>query len=73
MTIDGHDEEAIDDAYIRMKADKNGKPKVIVANSIKGKGVSFMEDDNIWHYTRLTEETYAAAIDELDKNERKTA
>ena len=65
VTIDGHDETAIDAAYSNMKAARNGRPKAIVATSVKGKGVSFMEHDNIWHYTRLTPETYAAAITEL--------
>ena len=58
-------EGLIDAAYSNMKKLRNGKPKVIVATSVKGKGVSFMEHDNIWHYTRLTPETYAAAITEL--------
>jgi transketolase len=65
LTIDGHDETAIDAAYSHMKAVRNGRPKAIVATSVKGKGVSFMEHNNIWHYTRLTPETYAAAITEL--------
>ena len=65
VTIDGHDEAAIDAAYNNAKAAVNGRPKAIVATSVKGKGVSFMEHDNIWHYTRLTPQTYAAAITEL--------
>lgn len=65
MTIDGHDEDAIDAAYSQMKRARNGKPKAIVATSVKGKGISFMEHNNIWHYTRLTAETHAAAIAEL--------
>jgi transketolase len=69
VTIDGHDEEIIDAAYTRMKAACNGRPKAIVATSVKGKGVSFMENDNIWHYTRLTPQTHAAAIAELTGNE----
>lgn len=73
LTIDGHDEEAIEVAYTRMKASRNGRPKAIVANSVKGKGVSFMENDNIWHYTRLTPETYAAAIAELARDEMRAA
>jgi len=48
-----------------LKALKNGRPKGIIAQTIKGKGVSFMEGQNIWHYTRLDQETYAAASDEL--------
>lgn len=72
-SIDGHDEAAIDAAYTSMKAAHNGRPKAIVATSVKGKGVSFMEHNNIWHYTRLTPETHAAAIAELVKNEVSTA
>jgi transketolase len=73
VTIDGHDEVAIDTAYARMQAARNGKPKVIVATTVKGKGVSFMEHNNMWHYTRLTPETHAAAIAELANNEMTTA
>jgi transketolase len=65
FTIDGHDEAAIDAAYAHMKQSANGKPKAIVANSVKGKGVSFMENNNIWHYTRLNADTHAAAVTEL--------
>lgn len=68
ITIDGHDEMSIDAAYASMKKLRNGKPKAIVATSVKGKGVSFMEHDNIWHYTRLTAETHAAAIAELGES-----
>ena len=66
ITVDGHDECAIDKAYGTFKASRNGRPKAIVAETIKGKGVSFMEHDNTWHYTRLSDATYAAAIRELD-------
>ena len=72
LTIDGHDEVAIDAAYSSMKAARNGRPKAIVAISVKGKGVSFMEHENIWHYTRLTPETHAAAIAELANNNKST-
>lgn len=65
VTIDGHDEAAIDQAYHDMKSANNGRPKAIVANTTKGKGVPFMEHDNIWHYTRLTTDTHAAAIGAL--------
>lgn len=65
VTLDGHDEAAIDAAYTQARTTRNGKPKAIVARTTKGKGVSFMENDNIWHYTRLTPETHAAAIAEL--------
>jgi transketolase len=65
VTIDGHDEAAIDGAYGQAKANCNCKPKAIVAITRKGKGVSFMEGDNIWHYTRLNPDTHAAALAEV--------
>lgn len=65
ITIDGHDESAIDAAYSTFKNQKNGRPKTIVADTVKGKGVSFMENDNIWHYTRLNAETHQAAVMEI--------
>jgi transketolase len=65
VEIDGHDVIQIDKAYAQAKTNKNGKPKAIVAITVKGKGVSFMENDNIWHYTRLNADTYASAMAEL--------
>lgn len=41
------------------------KPKVIIATTIKGKGVSFMENNNIWHYKAPNEQEYFAAKEEL--------
>ena len=52
-----------------MRNEKN-KPSVIVANTIKGKGVSFMEDDNNWHYRTPNSEEPAAAIRELKEVEQ---
>ena len=66
VTINGHDEAAINAAHTNFKVAKNGKPKVIVANRVKGKGASFMENNNIWHYNRLNDATYSAALQELD-------
>ena len=61
-TVDGHDEAAIDAAIHRLKASASTAPKALIAKTVKGKGVRFMEDDNIWHYTRMTEHTYAEAL-----------
>ena len=66
VNVDGHDEAALHAAFCAYEAQKNGKPKAIVANTVKGKGVSFMEDNNSWHYSRLTNEAYAAALRELE-------
>ena len=53
--INGNDLESI---YYTIKSaiSNTGKPKIIIANTIKGKGVSFMEDDNNWHYRIPNEE-----------------
>ena len=47
------------------KENNSGKPKAIIANTIKGKGVSFMEDDNNWHYRTPTEVEVKMAFIEL--------
>jgi transketolase len=47
--LDGHNLKALVDA-LRNVPDGSGKPVAIVAHTVKGKGISFMEDDNNWHY-----------------------
>jgi transketolase len=67
--VHGHDELELD-RVIKDLMNLNSKaPRAIVAHTVKGKGVSFMEDDNRWHYTRLTEDTYKSAIAELNSQE----
>jgi transketolase len=66
LDVDGHSEPALDDAIRTIQNLSPEKPKAIVAHTVKGKGVSFMEHDNRWHYTRLTPESYAMAIAELN-------
>jgi transketolase len=63
--VDGHDEAAIDRAFAELTAWPGTAPRAVVAHTVKGHGVSFMADDNRWHYTRLTGETYRAALAEL--------
>lgn len=53
--VDGHDLEALEQA-LRNVPDGSGKPVAIVAHTVKGKGVPFMEDDNNWHYRSPTAE-----------------
>ena len=62
--IDGHDLGAISKALEAARAETK-MPSVIVAHTIKGKGVSFMEDDNNWHYRTPNPEELAAALSEL--------
>lgn len=66
VPIDGHDEVAIDATIATLLANGTGRPKAVIARTVKGRGVAFMENDNIWHYTRLTEESYHAAIAALE-------
>jgi transketolase len=65
LEIDGHDESAVDAAIRQLWGTGSGKPKALIAHTVKGKGVPFMESDNRWHYTRLDAQTYAEAIDAL--------
>lgn len=53
--VDGHNMQELVSLLAALPA-KNGRPAAIVAHTIKGKGVSFMEDDNNWHYRIPTEE-----------------
>ena len=64
ITIDGHNIAQILDAFAKAKEVK-GKPTAIVAKTIKGKGVSFMEDQASWHGKAPNEEQYNIAISEL--------
>jgi transketolase len=65
-TINGHDETAIDAAIAKLQDSDRPAPKAIVARTVKGKGVPFMENNNIWHYTRLTRETFEQALIALE-------
>lgn len=66
LEIDGHNFEEIERALITPP--NNGRPTVIIAKTIKGKGVSFMEGENIWHYKAPSEEEYQKALKELESN-----
>ena len=65
-TIDGHDPKQIEGAFKKIKFEHNTKPKVIVANTVKGKGVSFMEPHGPWHARIPNKEEFAAAMKELE-------
>ena len=66
ITIDGHDFDAIEAAFKEAKETK-GKPTVIIAKTVKGKGVSFMENAVEWHGAAPNDEQYAVAMADLDK------
>ena len=61
--IAGHDDDAI---RRTLRLDRDG-PRVIVASTHKGCGVSFMEDRMEWHYLPLTEPQYTQAVEDLER------
>ncbi len=65
--INGHDMKEIVETLDRIKMRKNGKPKCIFANTVKGHGVSFMENQCAWHGVAPNDEQYAQAMKELDE------
>ncbi|MBQ8840733.1 MAG: transketolase [Clostridia bacterium] len=67
INIDGHDMEQILNALDEARATK-GKPTVIIAKTVKGKGVSFMENQVGWHGKAPNQEQYESAISELLAN-----
>jgi transketolase len=65
QTVDGHDFEALERAFDQALQVK-GRPSAIVLRTVKGKGVSFMENQAGWHGKAPNEEQYLAAMAELD-------
>jgi transketolase len=64
IEVDGHDLTALVAALESVPPDQ-ARPRAIIAHTIKGRGVSFMEDDNNWHYRIPKPEEVAAAAQEL--------
>lgn len=61
----GHDIEALDKIINKLKLSKNGLPKVIIASTVKGKGVSYMENKMEWHYLPMNAELYEQAKNDV--------
>ena len=66
INIDGHDFDQIEAAFKEARETK-GMPTAIIAKTVKGKGVSFMEDKAAWHGTAPNDEQYAVAMADLEK------
>ena len=62
--LDGHDHEALARAFAKLPREA-GKPTLILAHTVKGKGVQFMEDKLLWHYRSPSDEEYKLALAEL--------
>lgn len=71
IELDGHDMEQVTEAY-RMAMAFHGKPTVLIANTVKGKGVSFMENRCEWHGKAPNDEELAKALEEVcDREEER--
>lgn len=70
ITIDAHDFDEIREALLKARQMK-GKPTCIIMKSIKGKGVSFMENKASWHGTAPNDEQYELAMKELKEEEER--
>ena len=66
ITIDGHDFDAMDAAF-KEAGETKGMPTAIIAKTVKGKGVSFMENQASWHGAAPNDEQYAVAMADLEK------
>lgn len=66
ISIPGNDLDAVDNAVALAKKIKD-KPTVIIAHTVKGFGVSFMEDKLVWHHRVPNDDEYQAALQELDR------
>ena len=66
QNIDGHNLEEI---YSAVKDEEKDLPKAIIANTIKGKGFSFSENNNDWHHKIMTKSNYEEALKELKSND----
>ncbi len=70
IEVDGHDHQALHEAFFKAKNHAGTKkPTVILAHTIKGKGVSFMENNILWHYRSPQGEEYDAALKELEADQ----
>lgn len=66
IEVDGHSIEKLCGAYAQARSEKD-RPTVIIAHTVKGKGVSFMENQASWHHGVMTEEQYKQAVKELEE------
>lgn len=65
LEVDGHDHDQLR-AALRSSSNVGHKPTIIIAHTIKGKGISFMENNILWHYRTPQGDEYTAAVAELE-------
>lgn len=66
--VDGHNFNELAEAIDFALENKSGKPVMIIADTIKGEGIDFMEDNYMWHYGAINEEKYEIAKESLKKH-----
>ena len=64
LEVDGHDVDALTDVFARAKK-AAGKPCVIIAHTKKGRGISYMEDNYLWHSGKITSEQFEQGLRDL--------
>jgi transketolase len=63
--VDGHDHQSLKETFMKVQS-LNGYPKVIIAHTVKGKGISFMENKLLWHYKSPDKKQFEEAIDQIN-------
>ena len=66
-SINGHNMDEIHNLFTKLIKNKGDKPNMIYANTIKGKGIDFMEKSHLWHNRMPTKEQINNSIEELQK------
>ncbi len=69
VTVNGNNIPELRKVLHELPAEK-GKPTLIIANTVKGKGISFMEDEIKWHHGVPSDDQYKQAMEELDEQEK---
>jgi transketolase len=70
IEVDGHNHYELGQSF--QVAAESKLPTLILANTVKGKGVTFMEDNPIWHHTRPTEAQFMAALNQLENTSKES-
>jgi len=65
--INGHDHKKLYETFNLISESTSKKPSVVIADTIKGKGVDFMENQLLWHYKSPSQEQYLEAINQIEK------
>jgi transketolase len=68
VEVDGHDHEQMISTFKNISTNQSGRPSVCIAHTVKGKGVSFMENKLLWHYKSPDDLEYQNALHELNEH-----